>query len=174
MKIREVKVGDEEQFLTLLRKVDQESDFMLYEHGERKATVEQQKNVLIGLEKDERSTFFVVEQEGEFVGYLMAKGGFAKRKQHTLYLVIGIIREYRGKGVGTMLFSAMEKWARKRQFHRLELTVVSKNEAAVGLYKKMGFEIEGIKRDSLYIKGEYADEYYMAKLLTNDEKGTGQ
>ena len=32
--------------------------------------------------------------------------------------------------------------------------------------KKMGFEIEGTKRDSLRVDGVYVDEYYMAKLLT--------
>jgi len=29
----------------------------------------------------------------------------------------------------------------------------------------MGFEKEGIKKDSLLVNGEYVDEYYMAKLL---------
>jgi RimJ/RimL family protein N-acetyltransferase len=39
------------------------------------------------------------------------------------------------------------------------------NIAGIALYKKMGFEIEGTKRDSLLINGEYVDEYYMSKLL---------
>jgi RimJ/RimL family protein N-acetyltransferase len=32
-------------------------------------------------------------------------------------------------------------------------------------YKKMGFEIEGTKRHSLFVNGKYIDEYYMAKFL---------
>jgi RimJ/RimL family protein N-acetyltransferase len=39
------------------------------------------------------------------------------------------------------------------------------NEAAVSLYKKMGFEIEGIKKKSLNIEGKYLDEYYMGKTF---------
>ncbi|GAE36015.1 acetyltransferase [Halalkalibacter akibai JCM 9157] len=49
--------------------------------------------------------------------------------------------------------------------HRLELTVVTRNEIGISLYQKMGFEIEGRKRDSLLINSEYVDEYYMSKLL---------
>ena len=51
------------------------------------------------------------------------------------------------------------------QIHRLELSVVTHNEAGLRLYKKMGFKIEGTKRHSLLIDGEFVDEYYMSKLL---------
>ncbi|MFC4403808.1 GNAT family N-acetyltransferase [Gracilibacillus xinjiangensis] len=59
----------------------------------------------------------------------------------------------------------LEQWASKHNLRRLELTVVTGNEAGLSLYKKMGFEIEGTKRDSLFIDGEYLDEYYLSKLL---------
>ncbi|RST71272.1 GNAT family N-acetyltransferase [Siminovitchia acidinfaciens] len=59
----------------------------------------------------------------------------------------------------------MEKWAEECGILRLELTVVCENQAAVGLYHKMGFEIEGRKRASLLINGAFHDEYLMSKLL---------
>lgn len=45
------------------------------------------------------------------------------------------------------------------------MTVMTHNEVGIALYRKRGFEIEGVKRDSIYIEGQYRDEYYMAKLL---------
>ena len=33
------------------------------------------------------------------------------------------------------------------------------------LYEKNGFVVEGIKRDAMFVDGNYVDEYYMAKLL---------
>jgi RimJ/RimL family protein N-acetyltransferase len=33
------------------------------------------------------------------------------------------------------------------------------------LYQKMGFQVEGIKKDSLLVDGVYVDEYYMGKIL---------
>lgn len=87
------------------------------------------------------------------------------RNKHSAYLVIGISNAYRGKGIGTALFKELEHWAVKQGLHRLELTVVAENIAGVSLYQKMGFKIEGVKKDSLFINGTYVDEYYMGKLL---------
>ena len=64
-----------------------------------------------------------------------------------------------------MLLTELERWARNHHIHRLELTVVADNQRALALYRKMGFEQEGVKRHSLQINGKYVDEYYMAKLL---------
>ena len=79
--------------------------------------------------------------------------------------MIGILAGFRGRGVGTLLFQTMEAWAEEQGIHRLELTVAVPNEGGLGLYKKSGFEIEGVKRNSLYINQCYVDEYFMAKLL---------
>ncbi|MGZ3612137.1 MAG: GNAT family N-acetyltransferase, partial [Ktedonobacteraceae bacterium] len=35
----------------------------------------------------------------------------------------------------------------------------------IALYKKQGFAIEGIRRHSLLINGQFVDEFSMAKLL---------
>jgi len=56
-------------------------------------------------------------------------------------------------------------WAGMRGLTRLELTVISHNKRAVGLCPKMGFEIEGLRRRSLFIQGKYIDEFYMSRLL---------
>lgn len=57
------------------------------------------------------------------------------------------------------------EWAKQKGLHRLELTVIAHNKCAVHVYEKLGFEIEGVKRDALYIDGVFVDELYMSKLL---------
>jgi RimJ/RimL family protein N-acetyltransferase len=59
----------------------------------------------------------------------------------------------------------LEDWSREKGIHRLELTVMAHNTNAIGLYQKVGFQIEGTKKGSLFVDGQYVDEYYMAKLL---------
>jgi RimJ/RimL family protein N-acetyltransferase len=59
----------------------------------------------------------------------------------------------------------MEEWSKSHQLKRLELTVMTHNNPAVNLYKRMGFQIEGIKKCSLIIDGNPVDEYCMSKLL---------
>lgn len=166
MIIREIKKSDSENFAILTPQIEAESEYMLWEGGERNVQVDQQLKMIKGIEQKENSTILVAESDGnKLVGFLMAFGGNAKRNKHSAYIVMGILKEYRGKGIGTMLFEKLEKWAFKQSIHRLELTVVTRNIAAISLYKKVGFEIEGTKRHSLFIDSEFVDEYHMSKLI---------
>ena len=58
----------------------------------------------------------------------------------------------------------MNAWAEEKKITRLELTVICENEAAKHLYLKSVFEIEGVRRKSVCVDGEYLDEYYMARV----------
>lgn len=165
MLIREIKPEDAESFDLLMKQVETEADFMLMEPGERKGSPEQQRKWLERVDKESNSTVLVAEQGGQLVGYLAVIGGDTRRTKRSAYLVIGILKEYTGRGIGTNLFQRLEEWAITHNILRLELTVVIQNEAGVSLYKKMGYEIEGIKRNSLMIDGTLFDQYFMSKLL---------
>jgi len=138
---------------------------MLMEPGERKLTTEQQRKQLEQIEKQSNSTIFVVEKEEELVGFLLVRGGIARRTKHSGYIVVGLLKEYCGRGLGTKLFERLEEWARVHDILRLELSVVTQNEVGLSLYKKMGFEIEGTKHNSLIIDNKFFHEHFMAKLL---------
>ncbi len=168
MKIRQVSPDDAEAIVNLMKEVEEDASFMLLESGERKTTVEEQRKRIEEMERDRHSRIFVAERSGELIGYLIAIGGQAKRNNHSVYLVIGIRKEDQGQGVGSALFTELEKWANDHRIHRLELNVVTRNEAGLALYRKAGFEVEGLKRHSLFIKDEFVDEYYMSKLLAHN------
>jgi len=163
--IREIKTDDAKNLLDLIKEVESNADFMLMEDGERQTTPELQKKQFERFEKQDNSTVLVAEDKDKLIGYIIAVGGTVKRTQHTAELVIGILSEYRGKGIGSKLFNNITNWAEKHNLSRLELTVVKDNLAGVKLYKKHGFEIEGTKKKSLIINDIAYDEYYMAKLL---------
>ncbi|MDR4889752.1 GNAT family N-acetyltransferase [Fredinandcohnia sp. QZ13] len=165
MLVREITPEDAENFVKLTQQVENTSEYMHWEAGERKVSPDQQRKMIERIGSDENSTIFVAEEDNQLIGFLMAIGGNARRNKHSVYIVIGILKDFRGKGVGTKLFKQLEKWALTQQIHRLELTVVTQNKAGLSLYKKMGFEIEGTKRHSLLIGGVFVDEYYMAKIL---------
>ena len=79
--------------------------------------------------------------------------------------MIGVLKEYAGRGIGSALMAEAERWARERGIRRLELTVQTHNQGARVLYEKMGFAVEGTRKYALRVEGSYVDEYYMAKLL---------
>lgn len=165
MFIREIKIEDAKAFNSLIKDVEANSDYMLMEAGERTSTDDQQRKQIARIQQQNNSTILVAELEGNLAGYLIAIGGSTKKTHHSAYIVIGVAERHRGQGLGSALFQQLEVWAEKSQISRLELTVVTKNQPGIALYKKSGFEIEGTKRSSLMTNGVFYDEYYMSKLL---------
>jgi RimJ/RimL family protein N-acetyltransferase len=165
MEIRQAEEKDAENFAKLIQEVESTTNFMLFGPGERKYNPEAQRKMIKAFTEEKNSTIFLAEDDSGLAGYLIAKGGSASRNKHAAYLVIGIKEGFRGAGIGTRLFEQLFSWANEVGVHRLELTVMTENLAGVSLYKKMGFEREGIKKDSLFVDGLYKDEFYMSRIL---------
>ncbi len=75
--------------------------------------------------------------------------------------------EHQGLGVGSTLMSAMidlaDNWL---NVMRIELTVYTDNQAAIALYEKYGFVIEGEAVNYAFRNGEYVNAYYMSRVRT--------
>lgn len=88
------------------------------------------------------------------------------RQRHVGYIGIMVNSDYHSMGVGTALMESLldiaDNWL---GLIRLELTVFCDNDKAVGLYKKLGFKIEGIMKKAAIKNGKYADMYMMARVL---------
>lgn len=163
VRYRKLETGEAEKFWELMNTLDFETSFMMYEPGERTKNLESLEELIKRAEKG--IDFLVVaEINTELVGYLLAQRGEFHRTEHTAYLVAGIREKYCDRGIGTQLFERLNIWARENKIRRLELTVMCGNSRARHLYEKSGFNIEGVKKNSLQVNGKYVDEYYMAKL----------
>jgi RimJ/RimL family protein N-acetyltransferase len=105
---------------------------------------------------------FVAVEGGELVGQI-----FVGRSRHG-FGEIGMLvaRDRRGRGVGTALMEAAIGWAREQGLHKLSLDVFAHNEAAIALYRKLGFVEEG-RRVKHYRRrnGELWDSIEMGLLL---------
>jgi RimJ/RimL family protein N-acetyltransferase len=162
--VREVVPNDAPKLVKLHKQLDEETKFMLFEPGEREINEDKQKNTICSFLESENSNIFIAESQGQLVGHLTVIGGHAKRIKHRAHLVIGILNDFTGEGIGQELFQVMEKWREETNINRLELTVMRHNDYGIRLYKKVGFEIEGIKKGSIKVDGKYVDEYFMAKI----------
>ncbi|WP_280768098.1 GNAT family N-acetyltransferase [Salipaludibacillus daqingensis] len=165
MTIREVTLSDNQSLAELLETIDGESSFMLYEKNERNTSAKQVEGIISSFLKSTNSKLLVAEEGNKLVGYIMAIGGKTNKNKHSAYLVLGVSKRHAGKGIGTKLMTSIEEWAKETGIIRLELTTMIHNESALALYRKMGFEVEGLKRRSFIIDEKSVDEYYMAKLL---------
>jgi putative acetyltransferase len=75
--------------------------------------------------------------------------------------------DWQGRGVGSALMAAAidlaDNWL---GFRRLELTVYVDNAAALALYRRFGFEVEGTLRQYALRAGAFVDAYTMARLVS--------
>src|SRR5258706_8024590 len=76
-------------------------------------------------------------------------------KAHGGVLGVGVLGEHRGSGIGTALIRATLERARAAGLTRIELTVREGNVRARGLYEKLGFRHEGLKRNAVRVDGKY-------------------
>ena len=166
MLIREITQNDSEAFLKLLLQLDNETKYMLFEPNERPNDIEATRG-RIAAAAASGSIIYAAFDNDKCIGFLSASRGGLKRIRHSAYIVIGILLEYQGRGIGKQLFTELDKWAKQVSVTRLELTLMTHNFAGVALYKKSGFEIEGVKRNAISVGGKYVDEYYMAKITSH-------
>ncbi|HEX3022141.1 MAG TPA: GNAT family N-acetyltransferase [Lachnospiraceae bacterium] len=164
MKIRKIEKLDSQKYLDMLLQLDNESDKMMIEPGERHSSIEEQEGYIDFIESS-NSLVLIIEDGNSIVGYISIERGWANQIKHTGFLVVGLLEKYRGQGLGMKLFEEALKWCKDNDIHRIELYVRSDNDNAISLYKKMGFAIEGTKVDQLKVKNRYFDELIMAKIL---------
>ena len=163
MQYRKLVKTDAERFWEMMNQLDHETKYMLYEPGERIKNIARIESLIENSVEGE-DFLLVAEENDKIVGYISAQRGGLKRIAHSAYIVVGILQNYRGNGIGTEFFKQLDNWAEEKKITRLELTVICENEVAKNLYEKSGFEIEGIKRQSVLVDGIYLDEFYMAKI----------
>ncbi len=104
--------------------------------------------------------------DGEVVGNLgLETSPTRPRIRHAGSIGMAVRDDWQGQGVGTALMEAAldlaDNWL---NLTRIELRVYVDNSAAVALYKRFGFEIEGTHRRYAFRDGKYVDAYSMARL----------
>ena len=162
--IRNIIPQDASNFLQLQKCLDKETDFMLLYPKERDSSISLlRENIQSSLKCG--SLFLVVDDGNKLVGYLHAERGNYEKIHHSAYIVVGVLSAASGKGLGKLLFKELDRWAQNNDITRLELTVMKPNKVAQHLYSRMGFKIEGVKHNSIFMHDHYIDEYYMAKYF---------
>jgi ribosomal protein S18 acetylase RimI-like enzyme len=109
---------------------------------------------------------FVALSAGEVVGWCDVTPASSRPiHAHRGVLGIALLQQFRGKGIGTKLIRSSLVAARAFGLHRVELTVREDNSSAIELYKKVGFEIEGVQRDAVLVDGVYENVVCMAVMF---------
>jgi putative acetyltransferase len=114
-----------------------------------------------------RGHLYVYAEEGVDVGMFKLQP-MRYRNAHIVYLGgVALDRSMKGKGRGNRMVGEAVAIARAAGFTRIELTVATNNERAIGLYERHGFVREGVLKNYSYLKEEgiYLDEWVMGLML---------
>lgn len=106
---------------------------------------------------------YVVLDDDLIVGWADIIPHQRESEQHIGTLGMGIMQGYRGQGIGNRLLAAVIAAAWDYGMKRLELEVFAHNLTAIQLYRKHGYQYEGIKRHAYHIDGHYGDIIMMAQ-----------
>jgi ribosomal protein S18 acetylase RimI-like enzyme len=107
---------------------------------------------------------FVAVDEGLVVGWCDVAPKTHETLRHSGRLGMGVAASHRGRGVGSALIAATLAAARTRGLTRIELDVRADNVAAIALYRRHGFEVEGRLRQFMVVDGVAYDALQMARL----------
>jgi len=80
---------------------------------------------------------------------------------HIGVLGMGIIKDYRRQGIGKKLTLRTIEHAQKNGIEKIELEVFESNVVAKNFYERMGFKVEGIKKDGKKYKNQYENVIMM-------------
>lgn len=108
--------------------------------------------------------------DGKLVGWCDVCRNSFEIEAHVGRLGIGLLPEWRGKGLGKALLDVTIAAAERLDFSRIELTAFSDNVRAIALYETRGFVREGVMRAAARFGDEYRDIVQMARLGPNLRK----
>ncbi len=86
---------------------------------------------------------YVLEDEGKVIGYADVRNMYGDCD----LMSICVTREARGRGGASLLMEHILEQARADDARQILLEVRRSNEAAIGLYRKFGFEELGVRRN---------------------------
>jgi RimJ/RimL family protein N-acetyltransferase len=108
----------------------------------------------------------VAEYGKKVVGYAVIYRFPAPRRKGIGDFAIYLHQDFHNVGLGTAMTERVLQLAKAERMHKIELSVVAENKNAIHLYKNLGFQIEGVTKDSFYGRdGKYHDLVHMGIIF---------
>jgi ribosomal protein S18 acetylase RimI-like enzyme len=135
MKIRPAQSADLDSLVSLLHTLFTiEEDFSFDDARQRRG--------LSLMLANERGCVLVVEAEGQVVGMCTGQLLVSTAEGGLSLLVEDVVvdRQWRGRGVGRLLMTAISDWAKAKKVSRLQLLADRNNEPALDFYRSQGWQ----------------------------------
>lgn len=143
-----------------------ETSYLSFEKDEYPMSPEEQAAELRALEGKRTSVMLLAVDGEEIAGIATVHSSEKIKSRHDGELGIVVAKKYQGQGIGTELIGRLIQWAKGNGVTtRLSLDTRADNGKAVELYRKLGFVVEGCRRNATLLNGKYYDLYVMGMML---------
>lgn len=137
-----------------------------YERENQKSDNEWKEKLMLSNTDDSKKIFVGIDNDSN--GFLAIGGAYAENLGEWNVIAIYVNPKYRGQGVSKILLSEIINTLKARgNVKRLILRVNVNQQAAVNLYRSLGFVIINKEEKQLLGDGNFYDEFEMALDLKN-------
>lgn len=149
--------------LSYLKQTASETEFLTRYPDEVIMGEAEEAEFLAGRQSDPKNLLLCAEVDGTIIGCTGLNCVMDVFKcRHRAELGISVYKEFWNLGIGSLLLTELIRWAEQAGYEQLELEVDCRNERAVRLYRKLGFEIYGTREHTFKFRdGTYASYYLM-------------
>lgn len=103
------------------------------------------------------------EYDNQIIGNIDLTGSKRKIMKHTAVIGMGLLKEWRNIGVGTLIHQLVVEWAKQNKILGLIwLQVYTENESTLKVYKNIGFEENGLIKGFFKQNNTYFDNLTMS------------
>ena len=163
--IRPADENDAKNLSEVRLQIDGETENMDREKGEAYIDEIGFKQLIKDDTESVHNLFLVCEANGRIVGFSRCEGNQLKRMSHKVEFGVCLLKDFWGYGIGTNFLKETIRWADLNEIKKISLSVLETNEKAILLYKKYGFEEEGLlKKDKLLSDGNFYNTVIMARF----------
>lgn len=160
--LRPAEIEDAEKLLYCIKTYIPQSDYIPKLEQEIKITIEQEKEWINSFLMSDNSLLLVADYKNQIIGNIDLTGNRRKAMEHTALIGMGMLKEWRNSGLGTALLEATIEWAKHNKILEIIwLQVYTENELGLNLYRKMGFEENGIIKNFFKREGKYFNNLTM-------------
>ncbi len=163
--LRPLKVSDAERFVKWF------NDPAVHRFlARRKLKLKEERAWIRSIPKKKDQIHFAIDtREGVHIGSV-GLNEINRRDNYAVFCIVIGDKRYWSKGYGTEAMKLIvDHGFRRLKLHRIELDVYDYNARGIKLYRRLGFKMEGKKRERVFWKGKYYDEFQMG-ILRNEWK----
>ncbi len=143
-----------------------ETPFLLRTPEEVTLTISEEEKYLSRVIDDPNTVSIFCSVDGALAGNCNISRKTKLKNRHRATIGIALKQEFWGLGIGTAMFEEMIAIAESWNLLQIELEVFEGNERAIGLYRRMGFEIVSHVPNAIRMPdGTFCKEFLMMKSL---------